>query len=54
MRSHDLSGYWAVAETYEALKIYMDMDFEGLRTTDAAIRQVKDRKSSRALEEYTG
>ena len=31
MRSHDLSGYWIATETYEALKIYMDMDFDGLR-----------------------
>ena len=32
MRSHDLSGYWVSTETYEALKVYMDMDFDGLRT----------------------
>ncbi len=25
------SGYWTSTETYEALKIYMDMDFDGLR-----------------------
>lgn len=31
MRSHDFSGYWASTETYEALKVYMDMDFDGLR-----------------------
>ena len=26
------SNYWTSTETYEALKIYMDMDFDGLRT----------------------
>ena len=31
MRSHDFSGYWIATETYEALKVYMDMDFDGLR-----------------------
>lgn len=31
MRSHDFSGYWTATETYEALKVYMDMDFDGLR-----------------------
>lgn len=31
MHSHDLSGYWIATETYEALKIYMEMDFDGLR-----------------------
>lgn len=31
MRSGVLSGYWTSTETYEALKIYMDMDFDGLR-----------------------
>ncbi|MCM1188861.1 MAG: ATP-binding protein [bacterium] len=29
--SHDFSGYWVSTETYEALKVYMDMDFDGLR-----------------------
>lgn len=31
MRSQDFSGYWISTETYEALKVYMDMDFDGLR-----------------------
>lgn len=31
MRCHDFSNYWTSTETYEALKIYMDMDFDGLR-----------------------
>ena len=31
MHSHDFSGYWTATETYEALKVYMDMDFDGLR-----------------------
>ena len=31
MLCHDFSGYWASTETYEALKVYMDMDFDGLR-----------------------
>ena len=31
MRSHYFSNYWTSTETYEALKVYMDMDFDGLR-----------------------
>ena len=30
MRCQDFSNYWTSTETYEALKIYMDMDFDGL------------------------
>ena len=32
MKNHVLSNYWTSTETYEALKIYMDMDFDGLRS----------------------
>lgn len=32
MRNGILSNYWTSTETYEALKIYMDMDFDGLRS----------------------
>ncbi len=31
MRCRHFSSYWTNTETYEALKIYMDMDFGGLR-----------------------
>ena len=31
MHRHRFSNYWTSTETYEALKIYMDMDFDGLR-----------------------
>ena len=31
MRRHRFSNYWTSTETYDALKIYMDMDFDGLR-----------------------
>ncbi len=31
MRCQDFSNYWTSTETYEALKVYMDMDFDGLR-----------------------
>ena len=31
MRRHRFSNYWTSTETYEALKIYMEMDFDGLR-----------------------
>ncbi|MCI9175832.1 MAG: AAA family ATPase [Lachnospiraceae bacterium] len=31
MRCRRFSSYWASTETYEALKIYIDMDFDGLR-----------------------
>ncbi len=32
MSCRDFSNYWTSTETYEALKIYIDMDFDGLRT----------------------
>ena len=31
MRRHRFSNYWTSTETYEALKRYIDMDFDGLR-----------------------
>ncbi|MDE7212891.1 MAG: ATP-binding protein [Lachnospiraceae bacterium] len=31
MLCHKFSNYWTSTETYDALKIYMDMDFDGLR-----------------------
>ena len=31
MRCRDFSSYWTSTETYDALKIYIDMDFDGLR-----------------------
>lgn len=31
MKSRVCSNYWTSTETYEALKVYMDMDFDGLR-----------------------
>lgn len=32
MSFRDFSSYWTSTETYDALKIYMDMDFDGLRS----------------------
>lgn len=32
MKSHVLSDYWISTETYEALKIYIEMDYDGLRS----------------------
>ena len=32
MRSHVFSNYWTSTETYDALKAYIDMDFDGLRS----------------------
>ncbi len=31
MLRHRFSNYWTTTETYDALKVYMDMDFDGLR-----------------------
>ena len=31
MRRHKFSNYWTSTEVYDALKMYMDMDFDGLR-----------------------
>ena len=32
MKHRKFSNYWTSTETYEALKVYMEMDFDGLRT----------------------
>lgn len=32
MSCRDFSSYWTSTETYDALKIYIDMDFDGLRS----------------------
>lgn len=37
MRRQKFSNYWTSTETYEALKIYMDMDFDGLRSDIAVM-----------------
>ncbi len=37
MICHKFSDYWTSTETYEALKLYMDMDFDGLRTDMARL-----------------
>ena len=31
MSFQDFASYWTATETYDALKVYMDMDFDGLR-----------------------
>lgn len=33
MTGHDYDNYWTSTETYEALKVYVEMDFDGLRDT---------------------
>lgn len=35
--NRELDSYWTETETYEALKIYMDMDFDGLKTAIIAM-----------------
>lgn len=32
MLRHRFFNYWTTTETYDALKVYMDMDYDGLRT----------------------
>ncbi|MDE6517339.1 MAG: PD-(D/E)XK nuclease domain-containing protein, partial [Acetatifactor sp.] len=32
MRRHKFSNFWTFTETYDALKLYMDMDFDSLRS----------------------
>ena len=50
----DFASFWTQTETYEALKIYIDMNFDGLKdaivelTPDQALTVVKDGKA------YTG
>lgn len=31
MTGHDYDNYWASTETYEALKVYIEMNFDGLK-----------------------
>ena len=38
MRCKDCDNYWTATETYEALKIYIDMNFDGLR--DAIVQML--------------
>ena len=38
LRAKEFSSYWTQTETYDALKIYIDMNFDGLK--DAVIRMV--------------
>lgn len=33
MTGHDYDNYWSSTETYEALKIYIEMNFDGLKDT---------------------
>lgn len=33
MTGHDFDNYWTSTETYEALKVYIEMNFDGLRET---------------------
>jgi hypothetical protein len=33
IRMNSFGGYWTSTETYEALKTYLELDFEGLRDT---------------------
>ncbi len=37
MMSHEFGSYWTKTETYEALKIYIDMNFDGLSDTVARL-----------------
>lgn len=37
MRDRRFKSYWTRTETYEALKLYIDMDFDGLKDTVAAM-----------------
>lgn len=39
---HDFDSYWTSTETYEALKVYIDMNFDGLK--DKVTRLVADEK----------
>jgi hypothetical protein len=37
MRNHSYGGYWTKTETYEALKFYIDMNYDGLRDRVTAL-----------------
>ncbi|MBR1741353.1 MAG: AAA family ATPase, partial [Lachnospiraceae bacterium] len=51
MTGHDYDSYWTKAETYEALKIYIEMDFDGLR--DRVIRMIAGEKVPVNTEKFT-
>jgi len=33
INNHDFSNYWSQTETYEALKVYLDLNYDGLKDT---------------------
>ncbi|MDR1015452.1 MAG: ATP-binding protein [Coriobacteriales bacterium] len=37
LQNNNLSGYWTRTETYEALRVYIDLDFDGLRDKVTAL-----------------
>jgi hypothetical protein len=37
LQMNELSGYWTSTETYEALKVYIELDYDGLRDTVTAL-----------------
>ncbi len=42
LRSEEFASYWTKTETYEALKIYIDMNFDGLK--DAIVQMITGEK----------
>lgn len=42
MTGHDFDSYWTKTETYEALKVYIEMNFDGLK--DRVIRMIAGEK----------
>lgn len=44
MTGHDYDNYWSATETYEALKAYIEMNFDGLK--DKVIKLIADERLS--------
>lgn len=59
MRRHKFSNYWASTEAYDALKIYIDMDYDGLRADIVQMLgggrvQVNTRSFGNDMRSFTG
>lgn len=50
MTGHDYDNYWTSTETYEALKVYIEMNFDGLK--DKVTQLISGNKPQKVSERY--
>lgn len=54
MLRHKFGTYWNQTETYEALKVYIQMNMDGEAVAKGAINQMKEKQYIDALKDYEG